>query len=55
MAKGLPLPEADPEPLGLPVGVEGRVGVAEDIPLEDTRGVLLPELHPETLTEALEL
>jgi hypothetical protein len=41
--------------LGLPVGVEGRVGVAEDIPLEDTAGVLLPEPHPETLTDAVEL
>jgi hypothetical protein len=41
--------------LGLPVGVEGRVGVGEDNPLEDTTGVLLPELHPETLIDAVEL
>jgi len=41
--------------LGLPVGVEGSVGVAVVAVVADTRGVPLPVPHPDTLTEAVEL
>lgn len=47
---------ADAEiPLGLPVGVEGRVGVAVVAPVAVRPGVPLPVLHSDTLTEAVEL
>jgi len=41
--------------VGLPVGVEGRVGVAEAAAVAVPRGVPLPEPAPDTLTEAVEL
>ena len=41
--------------LGLPVGVEGSVGVAVVAAVADRTGVPLPVPHPETLTEAVEL
>ena len=41
--------------VGLPVGVEGRVGVAEDRPLEDTEGERVPHQDEDTLTDAVEL
>ena len=47
---------ADAEiPLGLPVGVEGRVGVAVVAPVTVSPGDALPVPHPDTLTEAVEL
>jgi hypothetical protein len=46
---GLAVGCTDPEPLGLPLGV------SELSPLEDTRGVPLPEAHREMLTDAVEL
>jgi hypothetical protein len=42
-------------PLGLPVGVEGRVGVAELSPLEDTGGEPVLHQDEDTLTDAVEL
>lgn len=41
--------------LGLPVGVEGSVGVAVVAAVADRTGVPLPEPHSETLTDAVEL
>ena len=41
--------------VGLPVGVEGRVGVGELAAVAVPRGVPLPEPHPDTLTDAVEL
>jgi len=47
---------ADAEiPLGLPVGVEGRVGVAVVAPVAVRPGDAVPVPHPDTLTEAVEL
>ena len=39
--------------VGLPVGVEGRVGVAVVAAVGVAKGLPLPDAHPETLTEAL--
>ena len=41
--------------LGLPVGVEGRVGVAVVAAVAERAGLALPVLEPDTLTEAVEL
>ena len=53
-ALGVASPDAV-KTLGLPVGVEGSVGVAVVAVVADRGGVLLPVLHPDTLTEAVEL
>jgi hypothetical protein len=41
--------------LALPVGVEGRVGVAVVAAVAERAGLVLPVLEPDTLTDAVEL